>query len=136
MRKSTTAFTEPSVSSPATKALRAPILAHQLAQQAFSRASGAPLRAFNSVRLLKDATENYPAWLDAIAAARETIHFEMYIVHEDEQGRAFADALLAKARDGVTVRLLYDWMGGLNATSRSFWKRLRDGGVDVREGGG
>jgi cardiolipin synthase len=33
----------------------------------FSRASGAPLREGNRVRLLKDAAENYPAWLDAIA---------------------------------------------------------------------
>jgi cardiolipin synthase A/B len=107
-------------------------LVRQLADQAFSRASGAPLREGNGVRLLKDATENYPAWLNAIHGARRTIHFEMYIVHEDEQGRLFADALLDKARDGVQVRLLYDWMGGFGKTSRRFWKRLRAGGVEVR----
>ena len=104
----------------------------QLADQAFSRASGAPLRDGNRVRLLKDAAENYPAWLDAIHAARRTIDFEMYIIHEDDQGRLFADALLRKAGEGVRVRLLYDWMGGLGKTSRTFWKRLRGGGVDVR----
>ncbi len=64
----------------------------QLANQAFSRASGAPLLDGNAVRLLKDASQNYPAWLDAIAAARRTVHFEMYIIHDDEQGRVFADA--------------------------------------------
>ena len=64
----------------------------QVANQMFSRASGAPLREGSRVRLLKDAAQNYPAWLDAIAAARRTIHFEMYIVHEDDQGRLFADA--------------------------------------------
>ncbi|MEQ1909133.1 MAG: phospholipase D-like domain-containing protein [Vicinamibacterales bacterium] len=84
------------------------------------------------MRLLKDAVENYPAWLDAIRAARRTIHIEMYIIHEDDQGTLFADALLRKAAEGVTVRLLYDWMGGFRTTSRSFWNRLRDGGVDVR----
>src|SRR5882762_1586813 len=83
----------------------------ELANQAFSRASGAPLREGNRVRLLKDATENYPAWLDAIGAARRTIHFEMYIIHDDDQGQLFADALLRKAGEGVEVRLLYDWMG-------------------------
>lgn len=108
------------------------LLVRQLADQAFSRASGAPLRDHNSVALLKDASENYPRWLEAIHAARRTIHFEMYIVHEDEQGELFADALLARARDGVTVRLLYDWMGGLGKTSRGFWNRLRAGGVEVR----
>ena len=107
-------------------------LVRQLADQAFSRASGAPLRDHNSVTLLKDAAENYPRWLEAIRGARRTIHFEMYIVHEDEQGRLFANALIAKAREGVTVRLLYDWMGGLGKTSRAFWNRLRDGGVEVR----
>ncbi len=104
----------------------------QLADQAFSRASGAPLRDGNRVRLLKDASENYPAWLDAIHAARRTVHFEMYIIHEDDQGRLFADALLRKASEGVQVRLLYDWMGGFRKTSRAFWNRLRAGGVDVR----
>ena len=37
-----------------------------LAAQAFSRAAGAPLVHGNSIRLLKDARENYPAWLEAI----------------------------------------------------------------------
>lgn len=42
---------------------------HALADQAFSRAAGAPLVGENRVRLLRDARENYPAWLDAISAA-------------------------------------------------------------------
>ncbi len=90
------------------------------------------LREGNHVRLLKDAAENYPAWLEAIAAARGSIHIEMYIIHEDDQGRMFADALLERARQGVQVRLLYDWLGGVGNTSRSFWTRLRRGGVEVR----
>ena len=104
----------------------------KLANQAFSRAAGAPLVDGNSVRLLKDAKENYPAWLDAIAAAERYIHFESYIIHEDKAGWMFADALTAKAREGVRVRLIYDWLGGLGKTSRSFWNYLRAGGVDVR----
>jgi cardiolipin synthase len=103
-----------------------------LADQAFSRAAGAPLIAGNSVRLLKDARENYPAWLAAIGAAQRHIHFENYILREDEVGHRFADALLAKAREGVRVRLIYDWMGGFGKTSRAFWRHLRAGGVDVR----
>jgi cardiolipin synthase A/B len=109
-----------------------PPLVREIADQAFSRASGAPLRRHNSVRLLKDAPDNYPAWLEAIRAARRTIHFEMYIIHEDDQGRLFADALIERARKGVRVRLLYDWVGGLGKASRRFWRRLRAGGVEVR----
>ncbi len=103
-----------------------------LAERAFWRAAGAPLIPDNSLRVLKDAHENYPAWLEAIESAQHTIHFESYIIHEDEQGRVFADALAAKARAGVRVRLIYDWMGGISATSNKFWRRLRAEGVEVR----
>ncbi len=103
-----------------------------LANQAFSRAAGAPLIGGNSVRLLRDAKENYPAWLDAIKAAQRYVHFESYIIHEDNAGWLFADALVAKAREGVRVRVLYDWLGGLGKSSRSFWNHLRAGGVEVR----
>lgn len=104
----------------------------QLADQAFSRAAGAPLVKGNSVRLLKDATDNYPAWLEAIRSAREFINFESYIIHDDDIGCQFADALIAKAGEGLRVRLIYDWMGGFGKTSRRFWRRLQEGGVDVR----
>lgn len=103
-----------------------------LAGQAFSRAAGAPLISGNRVRLLQDARENYPAWLQAIRGAKHHVHFESYIIYEDDAGREFADALLAKAQEGVRVRLIYDWMGGLGKTSQRFWNRLRAGGVDVR----
>ena len=82
-----------------------------LAEQAFSRAAGAPLVPGNRSRLLEDARENYPAWLDG-SRARRCIHFESYIIHDDTEGEHFSDALIAKARDGVHVRVVYDWVGG------------------------
>lgn len=103
-----------------------------LAEQAFSRAAGAPLVTGNRVRLLKDAAENYPAWLDAIASATRTVHFECYIIHEDDVGRRFAEALMEKAAQGVRVRLIYDWLGALGAASRKFWRWLQGAGVEVR----
>jgi cardiolipin synthase A/B len=106
-------------------------MARLLADQAFSRAAGAPLVPGNEVRLLVDGRENYPAWMDAIKSARDHIHFESYIIHEDEVGHRFADALIRKAREGVRVRLLYDWLGGIGKASRGFWSRLRAGGVEV-----
>jgi cardiolipin synthase len=103
-----------------------------LASQAFSRAAGAPLIEGNSVRLLRDAGENYPAWLEAIASARRHVYFENYIIHDDDTGVMFAEALIRKAQDGVRVRLIHDWLGGFGKASRAFWARLRAGGVDVR----
>jgi cardiolipin synthase len=103
-----------------------------LADQAFSRAAGAPLISGNAVRLLRDARENYPVWLEAIAAARDHVHFESYIIYEDAAGEMFARALIEKAQSGIRVRLIYDWLGGLGKASARFWRRLREGGVDVR----
>src|SRR5512137_503201 len=101
----------------------------ELADRAFSRAAGAPLIGGNEVRLLKDAKENYPAWLNAIRAAKKHVHFENYIIYDDETGYEFADALIDKAHEGVSVRLIYDWMGCLGKSSNRFWNTLRSGGV-------
>ena len=103
-----------------------------LADQAFSRAAGAPLVPGNDIRLLKDAKENYPAWLEAIRSAERTIHFEAYIIHADKVGNEFAELLAAKAREGVRVRLIYDWVGARGAASWLFWRRLRKAGAEVR----
>jgi len=103
-----------------------------LADQAFSRTAGAPLVTGNRVRILKDARENYPAWREAIASATTTVHFESYILHDDQVGNEFAELLMSKARDGVRVRLIYDWLGGLGSASFLFWRRMRKAGVEVR----
>jgi cardiolipin synthase len=102
------------------------------AEQVFSRTAGAPIIPGNKVQLLKDAAENYPAWIESMKAAEKWIHFESYIMHEDDFGREFGELLADKAREGIRVRVIYDWLGGLGKTSRRFWQRLRDAGVDVR----
>ena len=71
-----------------------------LADRAFARAAGSLPIDGNAVRLLQDASENYPAWLDAIRGAQHSILFENYIVDDDAVGREFAEALAAKARAG------------------------------------
>ena len=106
-----------------------------LADQAFSRTAGAPLVGGNSVRLLKDGSENYPAWLEAIRTARHWIHFETYILHDDKIGEVFADALCERARQGVKVRLLVDWLGSLMKSSPGFWRKFHRAGVDARSFG-
>lgn len=103
-----------------------------LIDQAFTRAAGAELVSGNSVRLLKDATENYPAWLEAIHNARHKIYFENYFIREDAVGAEFAAALASRARAGVCVRVVYDWLGAFRKSSRKFWRTLSDAGVEVR----
>jgi cardiolipin synthase len=109
-----------------------PASEQSLIDQAFTRASGAERIEGNRVRLLRDAAENYPAWLEAIAAAERYVYFECYIIRDDASGKLLADALTARARDGVKVRLLYDWVGALGKTSGRYWRDLRAAGVEVR----
>jgi cardiolipin synthase len=103
-----------------------------LADQTFSRVAGAPLIGGNNLRLLKDAAENYPAWLDAISKAQYRIFFETYIIRDDSEGKRFAEALIEKAREGVKVYLIYDWVGASLKTSNRYWNRLRKEGVQIR----
>jgi phosphatidylserine/phosphatidylglycerophosphate/cardiolipin synthase-like enzyme len=80
--------------------------------------------------LLQEAAENYPAWLAAIQEAQHRILFENYIVDDDAVGREFAEALAARARAGVDVRIVYDWLGSYRA--RSLWPLLASAGAKVQ----
>ncbi len=100
-------------------------------ETAVTRASGGRPVPGNSVDLLVDGPSAYAAMREVIAAATRWIHFENYIIRSDDEGWAFARQLAAKARDGVRVRVMYDWVGSLG-TRRSYWRFLRDAGVEVR----
>jgi cardiolipin synthase len=70
-----------------------------------------PLLAGNQVDLLIDGDAAFPAKLDAIASARESITLSTYIFDRDEAGLAFARALGDAVRRGVAVRVLIDATG-------------------------
>jgi cardiolipin synthase len=103
-----------------------------LASRAFCRVAEAKVSEGNRVRLLKDAAATYPAWLEAINGAKSFVHLENYILQEDAAGEQFAAALIAASGRGVKCRVLYDWLGCVTRTSRAFWAKLRDTGVEVR----
>ncbi len=103
-----------------------------LLDQAFTRAAGASLVPGNAVALLRDGTDNYPQWLRAIAGAQRHICFENFIFFEDDVGAEFSAALIERARAGVEVRMVYDWLGCLGKASKRFWRPLLAAGVLVR----
>jgi cardiolipin synthase A/B len=96
-----------------------------------ARVSDAPLHSGNHLTLLKNGPDTYDDWLEAISRAERWIHLDNYIFRNDEIGQRFAEALSAKAADGVTVRVLHDWFGCLDVP-RSFWNGMRGAGVEVR----
>lgn len=95
------------------------------------RATGSRRIDGNSIALQFDGPSTFDAWLEAIAEAKHFIHFENYIIRDDRVGRSFRNALIEKARAGVQVRVIHDWMGCW-ATPRSFWRPFREFGIEVR----
>ena len=83
----------------------------EVALGALARTAGSPLVEGNGVRVLHDAPENYPAWEEAIASARRSVHIEMYIFRPDRWGTRFAALLAGRAAAGVRVNVLCDWFG-------------------------
>ena len=102
--------------------------------RATDRATGQRAIGGNSVRLLYDGPENYQAMIALIEGARRRIHLENYIIRDDRIGNRFADKLIEQASRGVKVRVLYDWFGS-SGTSSKYWRRLREGGIEVRSFG-
>ena len=99
--------------------------------RALGRASDASLRPGNRLTLLRNGPEAFEEWLDEIGRAEKWVHLEFFQFEGDRTGRRFAEAIMQKAREGIHVRVLYDWLGSL-MVPRYFWRELRRAGVDVR----
>ena len=84
----------------------------------------------NRAELILNGENKFARLLPALEGALHHIHLEYYIFEDDEIGKALAALLMAKARAGVHVRMIYDAFGS-KALSRAFLRRLRDAGVEV-----
>ena len=91
-----------------------------------------PLVIGNKVTLFQDGPSTYDAMFKAIAGARDHVNMETYIIEDDETGRQFSDALIARQKQGVQVNLIYDSVGSIG-TPREFFDRLREHGIKTVE---
>lgn len=103
---------------------------HRFPWMEMARATGSETICGNEIALQFEGGVTFSAWLDSIRAAQRFVYFENYVVRDDPVGREFRSALIEKAREGVPVHVIYDWVGCW-ATPRSFWKPLREAGVHV-----
>jgi cardiolipin synthase A/B len=65
----------------------------------------------NRITALQNGDQIFPAMLNAIRGAQETITFETYIYWSGEIGKGFSEALSERARRGVKVHVMLDWAG-------------------------
>jgi len=84
----------------------------------------------SKVRLYTSGYDFFPALLHEIARARNHIHIDIYIFEDDALGMLISDALIAKARQGVEVRIIYDDVGCWNV-SHQFFERMREEGIEA-----
>lgn len=92
--------------------------------------SNKPLLAGNDVQIYHTPMDALNAMLAAIEAAEDHVHLETFIFGGDHIGKAFADALIRKRRQGVQVSVIYDSFGSFK-TPGQFFKRMEDAGVQV-----
>ena len=100
--------------------------------RAMSVLLGPPLIDGNRVETLLNGDQIFPSMLQAIEGATQTINFETYIYWSGEVGRRFADALAKRARAGVKVNVLVDWVGSQKMDDDSI-ETMKQAGVDIRK---
>jgi cardiolipin synthase A/B len=86
----------------------------------------------NRVQELLNGDQIFPAMLGAIRAAQHSITFETYIYWAGDIGREFADALAERAKAGVKVHVLLDWVGSAKIDD-ALLQQMQAAGVDVRK---
>ncbi len=109
---------------------------HALSDPAFARELGVllgpPFLDGNRVKTLLNGDEIFPAMLAAIRGAEVSITFETYIYWSGDIGRAFAEALAERARQGVKVHVLLDWVGSAKMDDELI-EGLKEAGIEVHK---
>ncbi|TDG36705.1 cardiolipin synthase [Pedobacter changchengzhani] len=89
-----------------------------------------PITKNNEVKLLLNGEETFPEIIRALKAAQNHIHIEYYIFEDDKIGCKIKDVLIEKAKQGISVRFIYDDFGSRSIRKRIV-KELKDNGVEV-----
>lgn len=86
----------------------------------------------NAVTELLNGDQIFPPMLAAIQGAKKSITFETYIYWSGDIGKQFADALSVRARAGVRVHVLLDWMGSAKM-DESYLTEMQQAGVQIEK---
>jgi cardiolipin synthase len=92
---------------------------------------GPPIVGGNRTETLLNGEQIFPSMLQAIGSARSTIDFETYIYWSGRVGKSFAEALSERARAGVKVHILLDWVGSQKMDKQQL-QEMEAAGVEIR----
>ena len=89
-----------------------------------------PLTRNNKVKLLVNGEEKFPELIKCLKAAKHHIHIEYYIFEQDEIGTTIIEILIAKAKEGVQVKFIYDDFGS-PSIKKKIEKKMQAAGIEV-----
>lgn len=92
-----------------------------------------PIYKHNSIRVISFNNDLFDESIKLIRSAKNFIHIQMYILHDGFFSKAIQKELIAKAKQGVKVRLMYDWVGCVNKIKSSYFNELKKNGVVVAQ---
>lgn len=92
---------------------------------------GTPLTIGNELDIFTSGSEKFENFKADLKKAKQYIYLQYYIFTDDHIGHEIADILIAKANEGVKVRVLYDHVGSFSVKSR-FYERMRKAGIDAQ----
>jgi cardiolipin synthase len=87
--------------------------------------------AFNKIEVLSNGESTFDAVFEAISKAKDHVHIEFFIFADDKISNQLRELLILKAKEGVRVRMIYDYWGSFDLSKR-YLKSLRDAGVFVQ----
>ena len=109
---------------------------YSTADPQFERALGSLLGpgivGSNAVTELLNGDQIFPPMLAAIKSAQKSVTFETYIYWSGDIGKQFADALSERARAGVPVHVLLDWVGSAKM-EESYLAEMKEAGVQIEK---
>ena len=91
---------------------------------------GPPITAGNRIEHFENGDQIFPAMLAAIRGAKTSITFETYIYWSGRIGAEFAEALAERARSGVPVHVMLDWVGSQRMDTSSL-QVMEEAGVEI-----
>ena len=92
--------------------------------------SKALLTRYNKVDILKNGEETFPAIFTALGRAKRFIHLEYYIIEAGELATRLKDILIAKAKSGVEVRVIFDDVGCWSLP-KTYIREMRAAGIQI-----
>ena len=90
-----------------------------------------PITTGNDFELLIDGQATFEAIIRAIESAEHYVYICFFIIRDDQLGCRLAEALIERARAGVTVRILYDEVGS-HRLGKHYLQRLVEAGIEIR----